>query len=167
MGLNAYFAFTIVPELDGDWQLALGAVFVSGLLFSAMSLTSIRAWLVNSISMNLKIGIAAGIGLFLALIGLQDAGIVSADPETLVTLGDLSKPQTLLAAVGFLAIAALAVRKVTGAIIIGVLAVTAIAVIRLGFIAYIALKAAAGRFQDINAAVAVIAAAFLLKLVFA
>jgi AGZA family xanthine/uracil permease-like MFS transporter len=78
--------------------------------------------------MNLKLGIAAGIGLFLALIGLQNAGIVAADPLTLVTLGDLSKPHTLLAAAGFLAIAGLAARKIPGAIIIGVLAVTLFAV---------------------------------------
>jgi adenine/guanine/hypoxanthine permease len=129
MGLNAYFAFTMVPELGGNWQLALGVVFVSGLLFLAMSLTPIRAWLVDSIPMNLKIGIAAGIGLFLALIALQNAGIVAHDPLTLVTLGDLSKPQSLLAAGGFLVIAALAVRKVPGAIIIGVLAVTVMAVL--------------------------------------
>ncbi len=129
MELNAYFAFTMVPELGDNWQLALGVVFVSGLLFLAMSLTPIRAWLVDSIPRNLKIGIAAGIGLFLALIALQNAGIVAHDPLTLVTLGDLSKPQALLAAGGFLVIAALAVRKVPGAIIIGVLAVTVIAVL--------------------------------------
>jgi AGZA family xanthine/uracil permease-like MFS transporter len=78
--------------------------------------------------MNLKLGIAAGIGLFLALIGLPNAGIVADDPVTLVTLGDLSKPQALLAAVGFLVIAGLAARKVPGAIIIGVLGMTLIAV---------------------------------------
>src|SRR5665811_943936 len=104
MGLNAYFAFTMVPELGGDWQLALGVVFVAGLLFLGISLTPVRAWLVDSIPMNLKIGIAAVIGLFLALIGLQNAGIVADDPATLVTLGDLSKPQALLAAGGFLVI---------------------------------------------------------------
>jgi len=128
MGLNAYFAFTMVPELGGNWQLALGVVFLSGLLFLAMSLTPIRAWLIDAIPMNLKLGIAAGIGLFLALVALQNAGVVAADPTTIVTLGDLSRPQALLAAAGFLLIAGLAVRKVPGAIIIGVLAVTLIAV---------------------------------------
>jgi AGZA family xanthine/uracil permease-like MFS transporter len=128
MGLNAYFAFTMVPELGGNWQLALGVVFLSGLLFFAMSLTPIRAWLIDAIPMNLKLGIAAGIGLFLALVALQNAGVVTADPVTIVTLGDLSTPQALLAAAGFLLIAGLAVRKVPGAIIIGVLAVTVIAV---------------------------------------
>ena len=103
-------------------------MFLSGLLFFALSLSPLRAWLIDAIPMNLKLGIAAGIGLFLALIGLQNAGIVADDPVTLVTLGNLSKPQALLAAAGFLLIAGLASRKVPGAIIIGVLAVTLIAV---------------------------------------
>ncbi|HZP08857.1 NCS2 family permease [Methyloceanibacter sp.] len=124
MGLNAYFAFTVVPELGGNWQLALALVFASGVLFFALSLSPLRAWLIDAIPMSLKLGIAAGIGFFLALIGLQNAGIVADQPVTLVTLGDLSKPQASLAAAGFLVIAALAVRKVPGAIIIGVLAVT-------------------------------------------
>ncbi len=128
MGLNAYFAFNLVPELGGDWRLALGVVFVSGALFFLLSLSPFRAWLVDAIPMNLKLGIAAGIGLFLALIGLQNAGLVAHDPVTLVTLGDLTKPQALLAVAGFLAIAGLAARKVPGAIIIGVLGVTLLAV---------------------------------------
>jgi AGZA family xanthine/uracil permease-like MFS transporter len=127
MGLNAYFAFTMVPELQGNWQLALGCVFVSGLLFFVLSLSPLRAWLIDAIPMSLKLGIAAGIGFFLALIALENAGIVAADPVTLVTLGDLGKPQAWLGAAGFLLIAGLAVRKVPGAIIIGVLAVTAAA----------------------------------------
>jgi adenine/guanine/hypoxanthine permease len=128
MGLNAYFAFTVVPELQGNWQLALALVFVSGVLFFALSLSPLRAWLIDALPMNLKLGIAAGIGLFLALIGLQNAGIVADDPVTLVTLGDPGKPQALLAAAGFLVIAGLAARKVPGGIIIGVLGVTLIAV---------------------------------------
>jgi AGZA family xanthine/uracil permease-like MFS transporter len=128
MGLNAYFAFTVVPELGGNWQLALGCVFMSGVLFFALSLSPLRAWLIDAIPMNLKLGIAAGIGLFLALIGLQNAGIIVDDPTTLVTLGDLGKPHAWLAAIGFFLIAALSVRNVAGAIIIGVLAVTVAAV---------------------------------------
>jgi AGZA family xanthine/uracil permease-like MFS transporter len=127
MGLNAYFVFTVVPELGGNWQLALVLVFISCVLFFALSLSPLRAWLIDAIPMSLKLGIAAGIGFFLALIGLQNAGIVADHPVTLVTLGDLSKPQALLAAAGFLVIAALAGRKVPGAIIIGVLAVTIVA----------------------------------------
>jgi adenine/guanine/hypoxanthine permease len=129
MGLNAYFAFTTVPELGGNWQLALGLVFLSGILFLALSASPVRAWLIDAIPMNLKLGIAAGIGFFLALVGLQNAGVVAGDPTTLVTLGDLSQPQALLAAGGFLVIAGLAVRKVPGAIIIGVLLVTFAAVV--------------------------------------
>jgi AGZA family xanthine/uracil permease-like MFS transporter len=131
MGLNAYFAFTVVPELGGNWQLALALVFLSGALFFALSLSPLRAWLIDAIPMSLKLGIAAGIGFFLALIALENAGIVADDPATLVTLGDLSKPQAWLAAAGFLLIAGLAVRKVPGAIILGVLAVT-IAAVALG-----------------------------------
>jgi AGZA family xanthine/uracil permease-like MFS transporter len=100
MGLNAYFAFTLVPELGGNWQLALALVFISCVLFFVLSLSPLRAWLIDAIPLSLKLGIAAGIGLFLALIGLQNAGIVADDPVTLVTLGDLSKPQALLAAAG-------------------------------------------------------------------
>ena len=128
MGLNAYFAFTVVPELGGNWQLALGLVFLSGVLFFALSLSPLRAWLIDAIPISLKLGIAAGIGFFLALIALQNAGIVADDPVTLVRLGDLSKPQAWLAAAGFLLIAGLAVRKIPGAIILGVLAVTVAAV---------------------------------------
>ena len=131
MGLNAYFAFTIVPELGGNWQLALGCVFVSGLLFFLLSLSPLRAWLIDAIPISLKLGIAAGIGFFLALIALENAGMIVDHPTTLVTLGDLSKPQAWLAAAGFLLIAGLGVRKVSGAIIIGVLAVT-IAAVALG-----------------------------------
>ena len=100
MGLNAYFAFTMVPELGGSWQLALGCVFLSGVLFLSISLTPLREWLINAIPMNLKLGIAAGIGLFLALIGLQNAGIVAGDATTLVKLGDLSQAKVLLAVAG-------------------------------------------------------------------
>jgi AGZA family xanthine/uracil permease-like MFS transporter len=128
MRLNAYFAFTMVPELGGSWQLALGCVFLSGVLFMLISLTPLREWLINAIPMNLKLGIAAGIGLILALIGLQNAGIVAGDAATLVTLGDLSQTKVLLAVAGFLVIAGLAARKVRGAIIFGVIAVTLAAV---------------------------------------
>jgi adenine/guanine/hypoxanthine permease len=128
MGLNAYFAFTMVPELGGNWRLALGLVFLSGVLFLAISLTPLRAWLIDAIPLNLKLGIAAGIGLFLALIGLQNAGLVAGDPTTLVKLGDLTEAKVLLAIGGFLLIAGLSARKVPGAIVFGVLAVTLLAV---------------------------------------
>jgi AGZA family xanthine/uracil permease-like MFS transporter len=129
MGLNAYFAFTMVPELGGNWQLALGLVFLSGVIFFILSITRAREWLVNAIPMNLKLGIAAGIGLFLALVGFENAGMITADPSTLVKLGNMGQAQVLLAGAGFMLIAGLAAQRIPGAIIIGVLAVTALAVV--------------------------------------
>ena len=108
-----------------SWQVALGAVFLSGILFLIVSLTNIREWVINSIPQSLKFAIAAGIGLFLAIIGLKSAGIIQASPATLVTLGDLKTLPVALAVIGFLLMVALDSRKVPGAIIIGILAVTA------------------------------------------
>jgi AGZA family xanthine/uracil permease-like MFS transporter len=128
MGLNAYFAFVVVGTLGYSWQAALGAVFVSGCLFLVVSLLRVREWVVNAIPKSLKLGIGAGIGLFLALIGLKNAGLVAASPATFVTLGDLHQPAPLLALAGLLLIVALEARRVTGGIVIGILAVTAAAV---------------------------------------
>lgn len=128
MGLNAYFAFAVVGGMGYPWQAALGAVFISGLLFIALSLSGVREWIVNAIPRSLKLSISAGIGLFLAIIGLKNAGLIAAHPATLLTLGDLHQPAPLLAALGFLLIVALEYRRVPGAIIIGILAVTGIAV---------------------------------------
>ena len=127
MGLNAYFAFSVVPMLGGDWRLALGCVFFSGLLFLAISATRLREDLINAIPASQKQAIAAGIGLFLALIGLSKAGIVTGDPNTLVKLGDLGAMGALLAVLGFLVMCVLAARKVPGAILIVILALTATA----------------------------------------
>lgn len=124
MGLNAYFAFTVVGGMGFTWQQALGAVFISGPLFVAVSLFRIREAIVNAIPRSLKFAISAGIGLFLAVIGLKNAGLISASPATLVTLGDLHAPGALLAIAGFILIVGLEQRKVPGAIIIGILAVT-------------------------------------------
>ncbi len=124
MGLNAFFAFTVVATLGYTWQQALGLVFVSGCLFVLLTLTGARRWLVDGIPPPLRSGIAAGIGLFLAFIGLQKAGLVVASPATLVTLGDLHRPAPLLALGGLLLIAILDLRRVRGAILIGILAVT-------------------------------------------
>lgn len=128
MGLNAYFAFVVVPAAGGSWQIALACVFISGVIFFLLSVTPFREWLINSIPLNLKYGISAGIGLFLAIIGLRAAGIVVDHPATLVTLGDLKSTTTLLACLGLLLIVALYIHRVPGAIIIGVLTVTALAV---------------------------------------
>jgi AGZA family xanthine/uracil permease-like MFS transporter len=124
MGLNAYFAFAVVQGMGFTWQAALGAVFISGTLFVIVSLFRIREAIVNSIPRSLKFAISAGIGLFLAIIGLKNAGIITGHPATLLTLGDLHKPGALLAVAGFILIVALEQRKVTGAIIIGILSVT-------------------------------------------
>lgn len=120
MGLNAYFAFVVVGAMGVPWQAALGAVFLSGLLFLAVSLLRIREWLINTIPLSLKLGIGAGIGLFLGLIGLRGMGVVVASPATLVTLGPLGAPATALSCAGFLVMAGLAARRVPGAILIGV-----------------------------------------------
>jgi len=125
MGLNAYFAFSVVQGMGVPWQVALGAVFLSGVLFFAVSVLRIREWLINAIPLSLKLGIAAGIGFFLGLIGLQGMGIVADNPATLVGLGALGKPSTLLACAGFVLIAGLSAREVPGAIVIGILATAA------------------------------------------
>lgn len=129
MGLNAFFSYTVVGSMGYTWQVALGAVFLSGLMFFLLSIFRIREWIINSIPMALRSAIAAGIGLFLALIALKNAGIVIDHPETLVAMGDLTQPGALLAAGGFAVIVALAYRKVTGAVMIGILLVTAISLL--------------------------------------
>ena len=125
MGQNAYFAFTVVPLLAGDWRLALGCVFISGILFVALSLSPARAWFIHAIPQSQKRAIGAGIGFFLALIGFEGAGLVVASKDTLVTEGHLSDPKLLIAAGGLLLIAALWARSVIGAVLIGILAATA------------------------------------------
>ena len=126
MGLNAYFTYAVVKGMGVPWQVALGAVFVSGLLFVALSFMKIREAIVNALPMSLKMSITAGIGLFLALIALKNAGIVVANPATYVGLGDVREPAALLAFVGFFMIVVLDYYRVRGAIIISILAVTLI-----------------------------------------
>jgi AGZA family xanthine/uracil permease-like MFS transporter len=122
MGLNAYFTYGVVLGLHYRWQVALGAVFISGCLFLALSVTRVREWIIDTIPTSQKIAISAGIGLFLGIIALKEAGLVVASPETLVTLGNLHSPAPLLAAAGFVAMIALDRVRVPGAIIIAVLA---------------------------------------------
>ncbi len=124
MGLNAYFAYTVVGKLGYSWQVALGAVFISGCLFLLLSVVKVREWLMSSIPRPLRLAISAGIGLFLGIIGLQSAGIVVDSKATLVTLGDLGSPSTVLAALGFVLMVALDARKVPGAIVLAIIAVT-------------------------------------------
>ena len=129
MGLNAYFAFAVVPAFGGAWQIALGAVFLSGIAMLAISLSPARAWFVNAIPRSLKLAIASGIGFFLALIGFQNAGLVAASPATLVTSGSFAEPPLWIAAATFVVIAALAARGVKGAVLIGILGASLVAAI--------------------------------------
>lgn len=125
MGLNAFFTYVIVLEQGHSWQTALAAVFFSGCLFLLLSIFKIREWIINSIPLPLKMGIAAGIGMFLALIALKTANIIVASPATLVTLGDLHNHQVLLALAGFFIIFALAHRGWHSAVLISILVITA------------------------------------------
>jgi AGZA family xanthine/uracil permease-like MFS transporter len=128
MGLNAYFAFGVVGGMGHSWQVALGCVFISGVIFFIISVLPIREWIVNAIPMSLKMAIAAGIGLFLALIALKNAGIVVAHPATLVTHGKLASFPVIMATLGFFLIVALERFRVMGGVIIGILVVTIIAI---------------------------------------
>jgi AGZA family xanthine/uracil permease-like MFS transporter len=124
MGQNAFFTYGIVLGLGYTWQTALGAVFISGLIFILLSILPVREWLINAIPKNLKLGISAGIGMFLGFIALKNAGIVVANPATLVSFGDLTDAGPMICLVGFMIIAALSARKIMGAVIIGMLSAT-------------------------------------------
>ena len=124
MGLNAFFTYTVVGEMGYSWEVALGAVFLAGILFVIISVTPLRQWMLNSIPMNLRIAMGAGVGLFVGFIGLKTGGIIIQNEATFLSLGNFKNIETLLAALGFLLILVLAVRKVVGAIIIGVMVIT-------------------------------------------
>ncbi len=128
MGLNAFFTYTVVGEMGYSWQIALGAVFLAGIIFVIMSVTRLRRWMLDSISLNLRIAMGAGVGLFIGFIGLKSGGIIVANGATFLSLGDFTQPQTLLAGFSFLSIAILSIRRIPGAIIIGILGVTSIAI---------------------------------------
>jgi len=129
MGLNAFFTYVVVLDMGYTWQVALGAVFISGVCFTALSLFKIREWIINSIPLAMRKGIAAGIGLFLALIALKNAGIVVKNPATLVSMGDITALPAVLASLGFVLIIALAHYRVKGGVMIAILAVTALGII--------------------------------------
>ena len=128
MGLNAFFTYTVVGEMGYTWEIALGAVFLAGILFWIMSVTPIRQWMLESIPMNLRIAMGSGVGLFIGFIGLKNGGIIVSNEATLISIGDLLKVETMLAMLGFLLIAILAVRRIPGAILIGVMIVTIISI---------------------------------------
>lgn len=126
MGLNAYFAYTVCPQLTAmgitePWKVALTAILIEGIIFIILSLFKFRETLVNSVPANLKYGISAGIGLFIAIVGLKGAGFITADPSTLVALGDVASPQVVLAFVGLLIIGIMWHFKVKGSILWGIL----------------------------------------------
>ena len=126
MGLNAFFTYAVVFGMGFTWQQALAAVLCSGILFLLISISPLRAYLINAIPKSLKFGIGAGIGLFLAIIGLKNAGIVVDNPATLVGLGDLKSAPVLLALLTFTLMIALDKLKIPGAIVISILATTII-----------------------------------------
>jgi adenine/guanine/hypoxanthine permease len=128
MGLNAFFAFTVVLTYKYSWQQALAAVFCSGVLFLVLSVFRIREYVINAIPKNLKLAISAGVGLFLGIIALEQAKIVVASPATLVTLGDLTQWPAMLCLFGFVLIVALTYRRIVGGILIGVLMVSVIGI---------------------------------------
>ena len=127
MSQNAFFAYTVVIGMGTNWQTALGAVFVSGALFLLLSASPAREWLINAIPRNLKLGISAGVGLFLAFIALRGAGVVTSDPATLVSFGNLTAFEPVAALAGFALIVALAARRIPGAIVLGMLAIAVVA----------------------------------------
>lgn len=124
MGLNAYFSFTVVQTMGVPWQVALGCVFISGIAFLLLTFAGIRQMIIAAIPRHLFAAVAGGIGLFIAFIGLKNAGIVASNPATSVGLGDLRTPGAALALFGLLVVAALSVWKVRGAILIGILVTT-------------------------------------------
>jgi AGZA family xanthine/uracil permease-like MFS transporter len=126
MGLNAFFAFTICLTREIPWDAALGIVFWNGILFLMLSVTGVRTKIAEAIPAALKIGVQCGIGLFIAFIGLKNAGLVVDNPATFVTIGDLSEPATLLALAGIILTIVLVIRKVTGAILISVIVLSVV-----------------------------------------
>ena len=126
MGQNAYFTYGVVLGLGHSWQSALGAVFVSGLIFIVLSVLPVREWLINAIPRSLKLGISAGIGFFLGIIALSGSGVIVSNEATLVGLGDLTETPAIFLIVGFVLIAALSARRTVGAVVIGMLIVTAL-----------------------------------------
>ena len=135
VGLSAFFTFTVVGELGYSWQVALGAVFLSSILFIVISLTPLRRWILASIPVNLRFAIAAGIGIFIGFIGLRNSGIVVSDSASYVSLGNLASAETFLGLLGFLVITVLSIRRIPGAIILGIASITGLAVV-LGKVQY-------------------------------
>jgi inner membrane protein yicO len=127
MGLNAFFAYVVVGKLGYSWQVGMGTIFWGSVGLLLLTIFQIRYWLMASIPLSLRVGIGAGIGFFIALIGFKNMGLVVANPATLVALGDLHSPQVLLGILGFFIIVVLAVRNIYSGVLISIAAVTALA----------------------------------------
>ena len=128
MGLNAYFTYSVVKGLGVPWQTALGAVFLSGIAFLILTAVGVRQMIVSAIPHELYAAVAVGIGLFIALIGLHNSGIIVANKDTLVAMGNLKNPETLLAIAGLMLIAALLAWRIRGAILLGILGTTGLGI---------------------------------------
>ena len=126
MGLNAFFVFTVCLTMGYSWQFALTAVLLEGIIFIILTVTKVRSWLINAIPYSIKQAIGAGIGLFIAFIGLQNAGIIVDNGATLVSLGKITEGTALLAVIGVVITSALLILKVKGGILLGILATTLI-----------------------------------------
>ncbi len=129
MGLNAFFTYAVVIGMKLPWQTALGAVFISGLVFFLLTVTKVREWIIEGVPQVLRLSIGVGIGLFIAFIGLKDAGIVIADKATFVTLGDMKSPHVLLAVFGFIVTGWMMAKRVKGGLLIGILLTTVVGMI--------------------------------------
>lgn len=127
MGLNAFFAYVVVSKLGYSWQVGMGTIFWGSVGLLLLTIFQIRYWLMASIPLSLRVGIGAGIGFFIALIGFKNMGLVVANPATLVALGDLHSPQVLLGILGFFIIVVLAARNIYSGVLISIAAVTALA----------------------------------------
>ena len=128
MGLNAFFAYSVVLGMGYSWQFALTAVFIEGLIFIVLTIFNVREAIVNAIPKNMKHAVSVGIGLFIALIGLNKAGIITAGEGTLVTLGNISEPSAYLASAGIILIGILLVLRIRGAILLGIIAITLVGI---------------------------------------
>jgi len=128
MGLNAYFTYVVVKGMGVPWQAALGAVFMSGVVFLLLTLVGVRQMILNAIPTELYSAVAAGVGVFIAFIGLKNAGLVVADPATFVTLGNLRSSSALVSVFGLIVIAVLLAKKVSGAILIGIASSTVLGI---------------------------------------
>lgn len=129
MGLNAFFTYAVVIAMKLPWQTALGAVFISGVVFFLLTVTKVREWIVDGVPQVLRLAIGVGIGLFIAFIGLRNAGIIIKSDATLVTLGNMKDPSVLVSISGLIITSLLIARRIKGALLIGILGTTLIAIV--------------------------------------